>query len=163
MPYLALLRRRGFGLPWVMLTTKGGTPDFDLLAPLSTDADVLNRVDQIIGYDARRRRSMWLLFLDPDGVQLPVIVPIDDFPAEPEADGALSICHLIAHVLEDAAPGGSAVITLVRGDGRALIGSDRHWLLALQEAAAHADARLRMICLATADGIRQLEPPAPPS
>ena len=146
-----------------MLPTKGGTPDFDLLAPLSTDADVLNRVDQIISYDARRGRSMWLLFLDADGVQLPVIVPIDDFPAEPEPDGALSICHLIAHVLTDAAPGGSAVITLVRDEGRAVTGSDQHWLLALHEAAAHTGARLRMICLASRDRIRQLEPPAPPS
>jgi len=61
-----------------MMTITGGTPDFDLLTPLDTDADVLDRVDQLIGEDARRDRSLWLLFLDADAVQLPVVVPIDD-------------------------------------------------------------------------------------
>ncbi len=65
-----------------MLTT-GGTPEYDLLAPLDTDTDVLDRVDQLISHDERRDRSLWLLFLAADAVQLPV-VPIDDVPANPE-------------------------------------------------------------------------------
>jgi hypothetical protein len=146
-----------------MLTIKGGTPDFNLQAPLSTDAEVLNRVDQIISYQARRGRSLWLTFLAADAVLLPVIVPIDDLPAEPEPDAASCIGDLIARVLKDAVPGGSAVMTLVRGAGRALTNSDQQWLLALHEAAAHADARIRMFCLATTDGIQRLEPPAAPS
>ena len=64
-----------------MITTTGGTPDHDLLAPLSTDAEVLVRVDQIIRKDARRDRSLWLFFIAADAVQLPVVVPIDDVPA----------------------------------------------------------------------------------
>jgi hypothetical protein len=70
------------------MTITGGTPDYDLLAPLSTDAEVLDRIDQIIGRDARRDRSLWLLFLAADGVQLPVVVPIDDVPASPGPDGS---------------------------------------------------------------------------
>ena len=144
-----------------MLTIKGGTPDFNLLTPLCTDADVLHRVDQIISYDERRGRSIWLAFLAPDAVQLPVVVPIDDVPAEPEPDAAWQFCDLIARVLEDSVPGGSAMITLVRGGGHALTASDQRWLVALDEAAVRTNAPIRMFCLATAGGIQRLEPPAP--
>jgi hypothetical protein len=141
-----------------MMTTTGETPDFDLLTPLDTDADVLDRVDQIIGEDARRDRALWLLFLDADAVQLPVVVPIDDIPANPDPDCARSICDMSAHVLNDAAPGGSAVITLVRDHRQGMPDSDQQWLMAFQAAAARTGVRLRMFCVATRDGVRRLEP-----
>jgi len=140
-----------------MMTITGGTPDFDLLAPLDTDADVLDRVDQLIGEDARRDRSLWLLFLDADAVQLPVVVPIDDMPANSDPYAAACICDVTAHVLSDAAPGGSAVITLVRDHGPGVTDSDQQWLMALQAAAARTGLRLRMFCVASREGVRQLE------
>jgi hypothetical protein len=143
-----------------MLTITGGTPEYDLLASLDTDADVLDRVGQLISHDVRRDRSLWLMFLAADAVQLPVLVPIDDVPANPEPGAAESICDVIAHVLNDAVPGGSVVITLVRDNGRGGADSDHNWIIALQAAAARTDVRLRMICLATTDGVRRLEPPA---
>src|SRR5215472_4775108 len=100
-----------------MMTSTGGIPDFDLLAPLTTDTEILDRVDELIGEDERRDRSLWLFFLSADAVQLPVVVPIDDMPASPDADSAGNICHMIAQVLHDSAPGGSVVATLVRGNG----------------------------------------------
>ena len=141
-----------------MITTAGGTPDYDLLAPLGTDAEVLDRVDQVVGQDARRDRSLWLLFLA--AVQLPVVVPIDEVPADPDPATAGSICEVVARVLDDAAPGGSVVIALVRDNGRGLNDSDQQWLTALRAAAARTGVHLRMICLATRDGVRRLEPDA---
>jgi hypothetical protein len=140
-----------------MMTITDGTPDYDLLAPISTDAEVLGRVDQLIDTDARRDRSLWLFFLTADAVQLPVVVPIDDMPVSPDPDTAGSICHMIAHVLGDAAPGGSAVITLVRDNGLSVTDPDQQWLLALTSAAARAGMNLRMLCLATREGTRQLD------
>jgi hypothetical protein len=140
-----------------MITITGGTPDHDHLAPLSTDAAVLDRVDQIIGMDARRDRSLWLFFLSADAVQLPVVVPIDDVPARPGPDAAGSICDMVAHVLHDAAPGGSVVITLVRGTGLSATDADQQWLMALRAAAARTGVRVRMLCLATRDGARRLD------
>jgi hypothetical protein len=64
---------------------------------------------------------------------------------------------LIANVLSDALPGGSAVITLVRPDRLGVTASDQQWLLAVRAAAARTGAPLRMICLATRDGVRQLD------
>src|SRR6266567_7316862 len=141
-----------------MITLTGGTPDYDLSAPLDTDTDVLDRVDQLIGEDARRDRSLWLLFLAADAMQLPVVVPIDDVPASLDPDTAGSICDLTAHVLNDAAPGGSAVITLVRDNLLSVTDSDRQWLMALRAAAARTGVHLRMLCLATRDGVRRLAP-----
>jgi hypothetical protein len=143
-----------------MTTMTGGTPDYDLLAPISTDAEVLGRVDQLIGTDARRDRSLWLFFLTADAVQLPAVVPVDDMPISPDPDTAGSICHMIAHVLRDAAPGGSAVITLVRDNGLSVTGPDEQWLMALRSAAARTGMHLRMLCLATREGTRQLDLPA---
>ncbi len=143
-----------------MMTITGGTPDYDLLAPLDADADVLDRVDQLIGEDSRRDRSLWLFFLSADAVQLPVVVPIDDMPVSPDPGTAESICHVIAHVINDAAPGGSVVITLVPGNGRGATDSDQYWLMDLRAAAARTGVALRMFCVATTDGIRRLEPPA---
>jgi hypothetical protein len=140
-----------------MMTSTGGTPDYDLLAPISTDADVLGRVDQLIGTDARRDRSLWLFFLTADAVQLPVVVPVDDMPISPDPDTAGSICQMIWHVLSGSAPGGSAVITLVRDNGLSVTGADQQWLMALRSAAARTDVHLRMLCLATSDGTRQLD------
>jgi hypothetical protein len=140
-----------------MVTITSGTSDYDLFAPLNTDAEVLDRVDQLISNDARRDRSLWLLFLAADAVQIPVVVPIDDMPASPGPETAGSICHMIAHVLHDAAPGGSVVITLVRGNGLTVTDPDQQWLMALRAAAARTGVHLRMLCLATRDGARRLD------
>jgi hypothetical protein len=140
-----------------MMTMTGETPDFDLLTPISTDADVLSRVDQLIDTDERRDRSLWLFFLTADGIQVPVVVPIDDMPIDPDPDTVGSICHLVRDVLRDSVPGGSAVVTLVRDSGLIVSGPDRQWLTALRSAAASAGLPLRMLCLATRDGTRQLD------
>lgn len=140
-----------------MLKTTGGTPEFDLLAPLDTDIDVLDRVDQLISQNERRDRSLWLLFLSADAVQLPVILPIDGMPADPEPDDAERICDVLATVLDDAAPGGSAVITLVRAVDGGTTECDQRWLKAFKAAAARRDVRIRLFCLATTDGVRRLE------
>jgi hypothetical protein len=140
-----------------MTITTDGIPDFDLLTPIGTDAEVIDRVDQLIDEDARRNRSLWLFFLTADGVQLPVVVPIDEVPVSPDPDLVGSLCDLIAHVLCDSAPGGSAVITLVRDNGLSVTGSDQQWFVALKSAAASAGVHLRMLCLAAREGTRQFD------
>jgi hypothetical protein len=62
-----------------------GVPGIDLAAPLSTDQDVIRRIDRLLDQDSRRQRSLWLFFLSGDGLQLPAVVPIDDMPERPDA------------------------------------------------------------------------------
>ncbi len=99
---------------------------------------------------------MWLLFLSPDGVQLPVVVPIDDVPERPGPLLVGNLCGVIADVLADAAPGGSAVVTLTRPGNETVDDTDRYWFRTLYRAARERGASLRLLCLATQAGIRQL-------
>jgi hypothetical protein len=136
--------------------TPGGAPGFDPAAPLETDRDVLHRVSCLLDQDSRDRRSLWLLFLSGEGVQLPILVPVDDVPDRPDPQLVGNLCSVIADVLDDAVPGGSAVVTLTRPGGEAVGDSDRYWFHALYGAAREHGASLRMLCLATRAGVRQL-------
>jgi hypothetical protein len=133
-----------------------GRPDFDSDVPLRADRDVLRCVDHFIDQRSRRRRSVWLAFLSADQVLLPVLAPIDDVPERPDARGARNLCHVVAHVLADAAPGGSAVITLTRPGSGTVVDADSSWFAALHAAARAEGVTIRMLCLATRDGVRQL-------
>ena len=128
-----------------------------MAAPLMTDADVLDRVGFCIDQPSRTSRSLWIMFIDPGGVQLPVLVPVDGVPERPDPGTARAVCHMIARVLSDAAPGGSAVISLTRPGTGHVRESDRCLSSTLREAAAAQGTTLRMVCLATRDGVRQLD------
>jgi hypothetical protein len=143
------------------------TPRSDLLAtPVRTDADVLARVALIIDDEARRLRALWLFFLDLDGLQNEVVVPIDCIPALPDPQLAGTVCHVVSRLLSDAetsaqcpgSPAGSAIITLSRPGIADLGEADRRWLSALQQGAAAYKAPIRMLCLATPGGVRELGP-----
>jgi hypothetical protein len=136
--------------------TPGGASDWDPADPLVTDQDVLRRVDRFLDPGSRRQRSMWLMFLSGDGTQLPVVVPIDDVPERPGPQLVGNLCHVIADVLADAAPEGSAVITLTRPGSETVDDTDRSWFRNLYGAAREQGASIRMLCLATRAGVRQL-------
>jgi hypothetical protein len=127
----------------------------DLAAPLSTDQDIIHRVDHLLDQDSRRHRSLWLLFLSGEGVQLPVFVPIDDVPVPPDSLLARNLCGVIADVLGDVAAAGSAVVTLTRPGDETVDACDREWFHTLHAAARERGAAVRLICLATEAGTRK--------
>ena len=136
--------------------TAGATPDFDSAGPLRTDDDVLRRVDLLLDENARQLRSVLLLFLDADDVQLPVVVPIDDVPDRPDPMLAGSACWLIAEALAQHAGGGSAIVVLTRPGAVQPDDTDRRWSQLLLVAARQHRAPIRIICLATPGGVRWL-------
>lgn len=145
-----------------MTTPPAVPPARDLLSvPVVTDQDVLGRVAAIIGPPTSRGRTLWLFFLDPSGLQANLIVPIDDIPERPAAGVIGNVCYLASEALSQACPGGSAVITLSRPGAGRLSDSDRHFLRALQRGASAHATPVRMLCLATAHGVRELGPVAP--
>ena len=85
-----------------------------LTSPLSTEADILSRVGQIISTDDRRQRGLWVFFLDRNDIQMPVVVPIDDVPAHPDLPLVGNVCWIVSRVLAEHEPEGSAVIALSR-------------------------------------------------
>jgi hypothetical protein len=134
----------------------GGSPDLDLAVPVITDTDVLRRVDCLLDHASRSRRSLWLLFLSGEGVQLPAVIPIDDVPDRPEPQLVSNLCGVISDVLDDVAPGGSAVVALTRPGEETVTADDRRWFHALYDAASQRGTPVRMLCLATRFSVRQL-------
>jgi hypothetical protein len=134
----------------------GDAPDLDLTAPLSTDQDVLRRVDWLVDQHSRRNRTLWLLFLSSDGVLLPVVVPIDGVPERPDPQLVGNMCFVIADVLARQAPGGTAVVVLTRPGSESVDDTDRYWFRTIRDAAREHGASIRMLCLATPASVRQL-------
>ena len=147
----------------VMETSHGATlADHLSRSPVITDADVLARAGAIIGPDARRGRSLWLLFFYSDGTQAPVIVPLDDMPEMPDEDDAEVPFHLLRHFYGlDAGDDLSFVLVICRDGGLALTISDRQWLAVLEWGITQYAAPVRMICLATPEGVRGIGPMTP--
>jgi hypothetical protein len=136
--------------------------------PVITDADVLARVGEILEPEARRRRALWMFFFYPDGTQAPVVVPLDGMPEMPGEDDAEVAFHMLRHFYgpgaghnsdDDASADGlSFVLTVCRDGALELTDSDQRWLRLLQRGIAEYAAPVRMICLATPEGVRGLGP-----
>jgi hypothetical protein len=136
--------------------TAGATPDFNIASPVRTDDDVLRRVDLLLDESARQLRSVVLLFLDADGVQLPA-VPIDDVPERPDPLIVGNLCWIIAEALT-LYPGGSAVVVVTRPEAGPVGDADRCWASNLDRFAREHGALIRMLCLATPSGVLRLTP-----
>jgi hypothetical protein len=67
---------------------------------LLTDADVLDRVEQLVGR-ATVARQLWVMFVDGDGKQAPVIMPISDLPLRPEARVIDNLAAVLAGMCTD--------------------------------------------------------------
>jgi hypothetical protein len=145
-----------------MTASPSGRQATDLLAvPVITDHDVLDRVAAIIDPTARHSRTLWLFFLDAEGGQANLVVPIDDVPERPSADMIGNVCYVAAEAIAQSPPGTSVVITLSRPGTIRLTDADRHFLRALQHGASTHGTSIRMLCLATPAGVRKLGPVSP--
>ena len=129
-----------------------------LAVPVITDRDVLGRVAAIISPAARRYRTLWLFFLHRDGIQANLVVPIDDLPERPEADVIGNVCYVAAQSIAQAPSLLSVIITLGRPGTVRRTDTDRHLLRTLQHGASRHATPVRMLVLATPEGVRELGP-----
>lgn len=121
------------------------------LVPLSTDALVQQRVRDLIGRAIRRQ--LWLLFLDADDVQLPLLIQIDDLPPAPTAEGREMLAHRFGDIAE-ATDARAMILVLERYGSDSLSESDRAWARNLHEAADLAGVTLRALLLSHRSGVR---------
>ena len=77
--------------------------------------------------------SLWMVFLDDDSRLTPVIVPIEDIPAEPDEQSVGNLAYIIGDLLDDGAAA-SVALLLSRPGSRAMTEADRRWARALREA-----------------------------
>jgi hypothetical protein len=121
------------------------------LPPLTTDEEVLARVRSVVG--AARTRRLWILFVDGDGRQSPVVVPIADVP-RPDALGRV-LRGLRAELVTDRGPG-AVIVARERLGADTVLDADREWAAALAEVCRTAGVALRATVLSTPGGVRWL-------
>lgn len=128
------------------------------LPTLLTDADVLARVRRLIG-PACTDRQLWIMFVDGDGRQAPVVMPISDLPRHPEPGGVANLPSVLGGVHEqlrtDLGPG-SVILTLERLGPDRTLPQDREWAQALTDACSEGRVELRGLFLSTRGGVRRL-------
>jgi hypothetical protein len=54
-------------------------------APVRSAVELTARWSDLLDPQVFAARSLWLAWLPPDGLMLPVVVPVDDLPARPDA------------------------------------------------------------------------------
>jgi hypothetical protein len=125
---------------------------------LLTDTDVLDRVRQLVG-PATVARQLWIMFVDGDGRQAPVILPISDIPLHPEARVIDNLAAVMAGMCTDLTTDvgrGSVILTLERIGRDSVLAADRRWAAALREACDRAGATLRGVYLSTSGGVHRI-------
>jgi hypothetical protein len=120
-----------------------------------TDEDILSAIGQLIPPGSRDWQSLVLFFLDGDRT-LPVVVPIDDVPEDPEPAVLENLCWILSQVLGEHEPDASVVIMLTRPGTAEPDSTDLIWRKRVAEAAAGRGVRVRLMCLATPGGLRAL-------
>jgi hypothetical protein len=130
-------------------------------APAISDDEVLGRVAAVIDPAARQHRTLWLLFLERDGTQADLAAPVGGLPDRPGAAVAGHVCYLASESIARAPGTVSVVITLTRPGALQRTDADRHLLRALQHGASRYATPVRMLCLATPHGVRELGPVRP--
>lgn len=103
------------------------------------------------------RHQLWLMLLDINGRQVPLLIPVDGIPIRPEPGSVAPIAARFTEVLAEHAPGGSVILTLERpGDAR-LTAPDQAW--AVELAASFGKVmRITGMFVAYDDGVAVLTP-----
>ncbi|MEJ2864629.1 hypothetical protein [Actinomycetospora flava] len=127
-------------------------------APLLTDDDVHDRVAAIVG-PATQDGCVWLMLVDGDRRQTPVVIPIADSPRYPETHLVAGLRDMLAHLggslATDAGPG-ACLFALERFGPRETDAADEDWARALHGAASGAGLGTVGVFLSTPDGVRRI-------
>lgn len=104
-----------------------------------------------------RRRTLWFVLLDGERRPLPVIVPVDLVPHEPDALLVNNLGRAWNEILQGE-PGASILLMLERPGPADASFEDLAWRAALRATAAGHGLTLAAFFLATADGVHLLTP-----
>ncbi len=125
---------------------------------LLTDADVLARVQALVGA-ACTDRQLWIMFVDGDNRQAPVVMPVSDMPRDPPTGLLDNLAGVLRGVYGDLATDlgpGSVILTLERRGPAHADPRDRAWAEALVRTCRAAAVGLRGVFLSSDAGVRRL-------
>lgn len=119
--------------------------------PIVTDGEIEERVAALIGRACRRQ--LWLLFIDAHSLQLPLLMPCDDYPAGPDEREAARLAVAFAEVMRQADAAQIIFVWERRLDETATLG-DRLWARALAAACRAEGVAVRGQLISHRDGVR---------
>jgi hypothetical protein len=123
----------------------------DSLVPLRTDTLIEERVRETIG--RALRRQMWLLFLDCDQIQLPLLIPIDKLPSRPDLTGTTQVVANIAELMVEI--GASDLVVVWERVGPPTVSAqDADWARSIARACSAIGLPLRAMLLSHHRGVR---------
>src|SRR3954452_12714282 len=123
---------------------------------LRTPTELLAMWEGLMGAGGFSVRSVWLVFFDDQFRMQPVIVPIDDLPAEPDPQLIENLVGVVRGLVDNEAA--STVALLISRDGpTGMTESDRRWARAFRAAFDSAIAPWPLH-LATRDQVRIFAP-----
>ena len=125
------------------------------LEPLDTDDVIERRVGSLIGRAVSRQ--IWLLFVDDNNTQLPLVMPISDIPVAPEASDLDNWTELVRGTA-DAVHARGVVVVIERYDADRLTDADRAWARLSRDGCRDAGVALRAVLLSHRRGVRLLAP-----
>ena len=127
------------------------------LPPLRSDDDGLSRVRDLVGA-ASADRTIWLMFIDGDGWQNPVLMPIDGVSAAPDPRLLSGLTEILCGIGGDLATdrAGSVIFTCERLGPDEVLADDLAWADALRGACRSSGIEVRGVFLSTRSGVRRL-------
>lgn len=128
------------------------TPQFNDLSDVSldTDADITDRVASLLEH--AMRRQVWIMFLDGESRQLPVLMP-SYVPRRPNDSDACRLADFFRD-LRDELDATTIVLTFERPGSPDLNERDREWLRMLREGCVLAGVSFRGPLLCHTAGVR---------
>ena len=102
--------------------------------PIRTADELTRRWEQVLDPPVFGRRSLWLMWLDADGLMIPVVVPVDDVPPVPDRAMLWGLRQLHDGVVEQQLTGdGHLAMALCRPGRPAISADDDEWAEALHD------------------------------
>ncbi|WP_411700851.1 hypothetical protein [Conyzicola sp.] len=123
------------------------------LEPLTTDALIESRVESLIG--RAQNRQIWLLFLDRNDVQSPLVLPVSDIPVAPPDDDLDNWSELLRGTTA-AVDSADVIVVVERYATERLTDADRAWARMLRDGCRVAGVTLRAVVLSHRNGVRLL-------
>jgi hypothetical protein len=130
-------------------------PSYDetRFSPLLTDSAIQGRVELLVGRASSRQ--LWLLFLDDENVQLPLLIPIDGLPAVPTDGQTAEVLDRVRQVMDDIGAA-EVIVVLERYAAEALSDADLRWARSIRDGCEACGIPLRAQLLSHRSGARWL-------
>jgi hypothetical protein len=142
--------------PGRLAAVTGLLPPYD--RPLWTDDDVDRRVAALVGR-AARDDTLWLLFVDGDDRQAPVVMPVEELSGPPVDELIVGLGDVLAGFLPDLATQagpGSVVFVRERLGPDDPVAADLAWAAALGAMCRSRGIPVRGIHLSTPGAVRRM-------